>query len=357
MKFVDEAKIRIEAGKGGNGCVSFRREKYVPFGGPDGGDGGDGGSIFVVADENLNTLVDLRFTKAFRAESGQSGRSRNCTGHGGEDLTIALPVGTQVYDEDTDELLTDLLVIGEETKIAQGGFHGLGNVRFKSSTNRAPRQHSNGSEGESRNLRLELKVLADVGLLGLPNAGKSTLIRAVSAAKPKVADYPFTTLHPNLGVVSIEAHRSFVIADIPGLIEGASEGAGLGIQFLKHLARTRVLLHLVDVAPYDGSDPIESFKVIESEIQKYSDELADKPRWLVLNKLDLLPEDEREQRCQEILEGIGWQGQIYKISAVAKQGTQQLAAQVMEALEEIDSVESEDDNDAAVNNSAESKEG
>ncbi len=342
MKFVDEAKIRIEAGKGGNGCVSFRREKYVPFGGPDGGDGGDGGSIFVVADANLNTLVDLRFTRAFRAESGQSGRSRNCTGAGGEDMTITLPIGTQVYDEDTEELLTDLLVAGEPVKIAQGGFHGLGNVRYKSSTNRAPRQHSNGSAGEERNLRLELKVLADVGLLGLPNAGKSTLIRAVSAAKPKVADYPFTTLHPNLGVVSIEAHRSFVIADIPGLIEGASEGAGLGIQFLKHLSRTRVLLHLVDVAPYDGSDPVESFRVIEKEIQKYSDELADKPRWLVLNKLDLLPDDEREQRCQEILDGIGWQGQVYQISAVSKDGTQQLARQVMEALEEIDRVVDED---------------
>lgn len=355
MKFVDEAKIRIEAGKGGNGCVSFRREKYVPFGGPDGGDGGDGGSILVVADDNLNTLVDLRFTKAFRAESGQSGRSRNCTGHGGEDLVISLPVGTQVYDEDTEELLTDLLVIGEEIKIGQGGFHGLGNVRYKSSTNRAPRQHSNGSEGESRNLRLELKVLADVGLLGLPNAGKSTLIRAVSAAKPKVADYPFTTLHPNLGVVSIEAHRSFVIADIPGLIEGASEGAGLGIQFLKHLARTRVLLHLVDVAPYDGSDPVESFKVIEREIQKYSDELADKPRWLVLNKLDLLPEDEREQRCQEIIEGIGWQGPIIKISAVSKQGTQQLAGQVMEALEEIDIAANEDVADDQLSSNLESE--
>ena len=336
MKFVDEAKIRVEAGKGGNGCVSFRREKYVPFGGPDGGDGGDGGSIFVIADENLNTLVDLRFTKAFRAESGASGRSRNCTGQGGEDLIISLPVGTQIYDEDTEELLTDLLEIGEPVKIAQGGFHGLGNVRYKSSTNRAPRQHSNGSEGESRNLHLELKVLADVGLLGLPNAGKSTLIRAVSAAKPKVADYPFTTLHPNLGVVSIESHRSFVIADIPGLIEGASEGAGLGIQFLKHLARTRVLLHLVDVAPYDGSDPIESFRVIEGEIQKYSDELADKPRWLVLNKLDLLPEDEREQRCQEILDGIGWKGAVFKISAASKEGTQELAGRVMVALEEID---------------------
>ncbi|MDH3355607.1 MAG: Obg family GTPase CgtA [Chromatiales bacterium] len=354
MKFVDEAKIRIEAGKGGNGCVSFRREKYIPFGGPDGGDGGDGGSIFVVADENLNTLIDLRFTKAFRAESGESGQSRNCTGRGGEDLTISLPVGTQIYDEDTEELLADVLVVGEPIKIAQGGFHGLGNVRYKSSTNRAPRQHSNGSMGEARNLLLELKVLADVGLLGLPNAGKSTLIRAVSAAKPKVADYPFTTLHPNLGVVSIEAHRSFVIADIPGIIEGASEGAGLGIQFLKHLARTRVLLHLVDVAPYDESDPVESFKVIEGEIQKYSDELADKPRWLVLNKIDLLPEDEREQRCQEILDGIGWQGSVFKISAVIKEGTQLLAQNVMEALEKIDQIA--DDNVDAEEKLSESQE-
>jgi GTP-binding protein len=353
MKFVDEARIRVEAGKGGNGCVSFRREKYIPFGGPDGGDGGDGGSVFAVAEENLNTLIDLRFTKRFRAESGESGRSRNCTGKGGVDLMITLPVGSQIYDEDTEELLTDLLVIGEPVKIAQGGFHGLGNVRFKSSTNRAPRQHSNGSEGEARNLRIELKVLADVGLLGLPNAGKSTLIRAVSAARPKVADYPFTTLHPNLGVVSIEAHRSFVIADIPGLIEGASEGAGLGIQFLKHLARTRVLLHIIDVAPYGDIDPVESFRVIEREIQKYSDELATKPRWLVLNKIDLLPEDEREQRCQQIIDGIAWQGPVFKISAAAKGGTQLLVQNVMEALEEIDRVD--DDSDTAANQETESK--
>jgi GTP-binding protein len=334
MKFVDEAKLRVEAGKGGNGCVSFRREKYIPFGGPDGGDGGDGGSIWVEGDKSLNTLIDLRFTRSFKAENGQQGRGRNCTGKGGEDLTIMLPVGTIIFDEDTGEQLADITAIGQRFKIAQGGFHGLGNTRFKSSTNRAPRQSTPGTPGEIRQLHLELRVLADVGLLGLPNAGKSTLIRSVSSAKPKVADYPFTTLHPNLGVVSIEEHRSFVIADIPGLIEGAAEGAGLGIQFLKHLSRTGLLLHMVDMAPFDGSDPVESVRTIENEMTKFSEQLSGKPRWLVLNKLDLVPEDERESRCNDMIERLQWHDPVYKIVAISKQGTQQLAQDIMRYLEE-----------------------
>ncbi len=334
MKFVDEADIRVEAGNGGKGCVSFRREKYIPFGGPDGGDGGDGGSVFVVADDNLNTLVDLRFTRSFRAENGQAGMGRNMTGKGGEDLEIPLPVGTIVFDKDTGETLADLTEVGQRVKIAQGGFHGLGNTRYKSSTNRAPRQSTPGTEGEARNLHLELKVLADVGLLGLPNAGKSTLIRAVSAARPKVADYPFTTLYPNLGVVSIESHRSFVIADIPGLIEGAAEGAGLGIQFLKHVSRTLLLLHLVDVAPYDGSDPVEAVRVIEKELAKFSGELAQRERWLVLNKVDLLPEEEREEICADIIARLDWQGPIYQLSALAKEGTTRLTQDIMVHLEQ-----------------------
>ena len=334
MKFVDEADIRVEAGNGGKGCVSFRREKYIPFGGPDGGDGGDGGSIYVVADDSLNTLIDLRFTRAFRAENGQQGMGRNMTGKGGADLEIPLPVGTVIYDKDTDEQLADLTVPGQRIKIAQGGFHGLGNTRYKSSVNRAPRQFTPGTPGEARNLHLELRVLADVGLLGLPNAGKSTLIRAVSAARPKVADYPFTTLYPNLGVVSIESHRSFVIADIPGLIEGAAEGAGLGIQFLKHVSRTLLLLHLVDVAPYDGSDPVESVRIIERELAKFSDELAVRERWLVLNKLDLVPEEEREALCEDIVRRLDWQGPVYRIAALSKDGTVRLTQDIMEHLEQ-----------------------
>ena len=333
MKFVDEADIRVEAGNGGKGCVSFRREKYIPFGGPDGGDGGDGGSVYVVANESLNTLIDLRFTRTFRAENGQQGMGRNMTGKSGVDLDIPLPVGTLVYDKDTDELLADLTTIGQRVKIAQGGFHGLGNTRYKSSVNRAPRQFTPGTPGEARNLHLELRVLADVGLLGLPNAGKSTLIRAVSAARPKVADYPFTTLYPNLGVVSIEAHRSFVIADIPGLIEGAAEGAGLGIQFLKHVSRTLLLLHLVDVAPYDGSDPVEAVRVIEGELAKFSDELAQRERWLVLNKLDLVPEDEREALCTDIVKRLDWQGPVFAIAALSKDGTTRMMQAVMQHLE------------------------
>lgn len=334
MKFVDEARIRVEAGKGGNGCVSFRREKYIPFGGPDGGDGGDGGSVFVEADANLNTLIDLRFTKSFKAENGGQGMGRNMTGKAGDDLVLPLPVGTVIIDEDTEEVLVDLTRIGQREKIAQGGFHGLGNTRYKSSVNRAPRQFTHGTEGEVRNLRLELKVLADVGLLGLPNAGKSTFIRAVSSAKPKVADYPFTTLYPNLGVVRVENHRSFVVADIPGLIEGAAEGAGLGIQFLKHVSRTLLLLHLVDVAPFDESDPVEAVRTIEGELAKFSEELAQRDRWLVLNKLDLLPEEERDAVCDDIIARLDWQGPVFRVAAINKQGTERLTQAIMVHLEE-----------------------
>ncbi len=335
MKFVDEATIKVEAGKGGNGIASFRKEKYIEFGGPDGGDGGDAGSIYLVGDVNLNTLVDFRFTRRYKAENGQQGRSRNCTGKSGEDLYIKVPLGTQVYDVDTDELLGDVLSEGQLLLVAQGGVHGIGNVHFKSSTNRAPRQCTKGTPGEVRNLRLELKVLADVGLLGMPNAGKSTFIRAVSAAKPKVANYPFTTLHPNLGVVSIEAHRSFVVADIPGLIEGAADGAGLGIRFLKHLSRTRLLLHLVDAAPMDESvDPVAEVQALEAEMEKFDAELLEYDRWLVLNKLDLLPEEERDARCDEIVQRLNWQGPVFQLSALNKQGTQELCYRIMEYIEE-----------------------
>lgn len=335
MKFVDEAEIRVHAGKGGDGCLSFRREKFVPFGGPNGGDGGDGGSVYLVADSNLNTLVDFRYQRVFHAENGQSGMGSECTGKSGDDLYIKVPVGTLIYDVDTEECLGDLVTAGETLCVAKGGFHGLGNTRFKSSVNRAPRQTTKGTPGEARRLRLELKLLADVGLLGLPNAGKSTLIRAVSAAKPKVADYPFTTLHPNLGVVRVGQYRSFVIADIPGLIEGAAEGAGLGIQFLKHLMRTRVLLHVLDVAPIDGEDPIESAQAIVGELQKFSPELAEKERWLVLNKIDLLNPDEVDAVCDRVIKGLDWHGPVFKIAALEKEGTQELCYRVMERLEEL----------------------
>ena len=336
MKFVDEAIIKVIAGNGGNGAVSFRREKFIPFGGPDGGDGGDGGSIFLEATPGLNTLADFRNTRTYEAEHGERGMSRDMTGHGGADLTVPVPVGTLVYDLDTQELLGDLVKSGERLKVVQGGFHGLGNARFKSSVNRAPRQSTPGSTGERRTLKLELKVLADVGLLGLPNAGKSTLIRAVSGARPKVADYPFTTLHPNLGVVSVGEHRSFVMADVPGLIEGAAAGAGLGIRFLKHLQRTRLLLHLVDVAPYEGSgDPVQDAKAIAGEIKKFSPELAERERWLVLNKLDLLPPEEREPRCQLIVKGLRWKGPVYRISAISGEGTRELCQMIMDRLEAL----------------------
>ncbi len=333
MKFIDEAIVRVQAGDGGNGCASFRREKYIPRGGPDGGDGGDGGSVILVGDVNLNTLVDFRHVRDYRAKRGENGRSANCTGAKGEDLLIRVPVGTMIVDTETDEVIGDVIKDGQELVVAKGGFHGLGNTRFKSSVNRAPRQTSPGTPGEVRKLRLELKLLADVGLLGLPNAGKSTFIRSVSSARPKVADYPFTTLYPNLGVVSVDLERSFVVADIPGVIEGAAEGAGLGIQFLKHLSRTRVLLHLVDVAPFDMSDPVESVQKIASELDNFSPDLAQRERWLVLNKLDLLPEDERESRCKDIVERLGWQGPVFEIAAINKSGVQALVFKIMEYLE------------------------
>ncbi|MFT2089802.1 Obg family GTPase CgtA [Paraglaciecola sp. 2405UD69-4] len=335
MKFVDEADIRVEAGDGGNGVVGFRREKYVPDGGPDGGDGGDGGSVYLVADENLNTLIDYRFERFHRAERGKNGQSANCTGRGGSDLEVKVPVGTRATDSDTGEVLGDLTKHLQRLKVAQGGYHGLGNARFKTSTNRAPRQKTNGTPGEIRNLKLELMLLADVGLLGMPNAGKSTFIRSVSAAKPKVADYPFTTLVPNLGVVRLDAMRSFVIADIPGLIEGAAEGAGLGIQFLKHLERCRVLLHLVDLMPANGTDPVDNAKAIVGELEKYSPKLAAKPRWLVFNKVDLMLEEETEAECKRIAEAIGWEGEYYQISAFQKLGTQELCHHAMDFIDAL----------------------
>ena len=338
MKFVDEAKIKVAAGDGGNGCVSFRREKYIPRGGPDGGDGGDGGSVYLEADTGLNTLADFRFQRSYLAERGQKGMGSNCTGKSGDDLVVKVPVGTVVRDADTQEIIGDVVTIGQRLLVAKGGFHGLGNARFKSSTNRTPRQSSDGSLGEVRQLDLELNVLADVGLLGLPNAGKSTLITVVSNARPKVADYPFTTLYPNLGVVSPEPHRSFVIADIPGVIEGAAEGAGLGIQFLKHLSRTRLLLHLVDVAPLDGHDPLDDIQTIVSELTKFTEdregsELASRERWLVLNKLDLLVEDEARALCDDIVKRLDWQGPVYSISAAQRQGTEALMYDILNYLE------------------------
>lgn len=335
MKFVDEASITVYAGKGGNGALSFRREKYIAKGGPDGGDGGDGGSVILEGDSNLNTMVDYRFVRSYRAESGESGKGKNCTGKKGDDLVLKVPVGTTILDEDTGEILGDIQASGQQLKVAQGGFHGLGNTRFKSSTNRAPRQTTPGTEGEVRSLKLELKVLADVGLLGLPNAGKSTLIRAVSSAKPKVADYPFTTLVPNLGVVKVEAHRSFVIADIPGLIEGASEGAGLGIRFLKHLTRNRILLHIVDMAPYDGVEPADAAVAIAGELGRFSPTLAERERWLVLNKSDLLDAETFAQRKAAVLTALDWEGPVYEISAIKGEGTDALCGDLMNYLEEL----------------------
>ncbi len=329
MKFVDEATMRVQAGDGGNGCVSFRREKFIPFGGPDGGDGGAGGSVWLEADENLNTLVDFRHQRIFRAQRGQDGRGKQMTGRSGEDRVIRVPVGTMVINQDTRELIGDLIDHGQRLKVAQGGRGGRGNINFKSSVNRAPRRSTPGTPGDDRELHFELKLLADVGLLGFPNAGKSTFIRAVSAATPRVADYPFTTLHPHLGVVRIEAHRSFVIADIPGLIEGAAEGAGLGLQFLKHVSRTRLLLHLVDIAPIDGSDPVPQVRAIEAELRQYDPALMDKPRWLLLNKADLLATEDRQQRAQDIVQALEWQAPWFVISAVSREGTREvcLAAQ------------------------------
>ncbi|TEP61955.1 Obg family GTPase CgtA [Pseudomonas aeruginosa] len=335
MKFVDEVSIHVKAGDGGNGLMSFRREKFIEKGGPNGGDGGDGGSIYLEADVNLNTLVDYRYTRRFDAQRGENGGSKDCTGAKGDDLILPVPVGTTVIDANTQEIIGDLTEPGQRLMVAQGGWHGLGNTRFKSSTNRAPRQTTPGKPGEARDLKLELKVLADVGLLGLPNAGKSTFIRAVSAAKPKVADYPFTTLVPNLGVVSVGRYKSFVVADIPGLIEGAAEGAGLGIRFLKHLARTRILLHLVDMAPLDESDPADAAEVIVRELGRFSPALTERERWLVLNKMDqILDPAEREARKQAVIERLGWEGPVYVISALERDGTEALNQDIMRYLDE-----------------------
>jgi GTP-binding protein len=334
VKFVDEATIEVVAGSGGHGCLGFRREKFVPRGGPDGGDGGDGGHVILVADASLNTLVDFRYQRIFRAESGRSGEGGERTGRSGEDCRVRVPVGTLVYDADTEELIGDLVKVGRELVVARGGRRGLGNVHFKSSTNRAPRQTTPGEPGETRRLRLELQVLADVGLLGLPNAGKSTFIRAVSAARPKVADYPFTTLYPNLGVVRVGQDRSFVVADIPGLVEGASEGAGLGTRFLRHLTRTRLLLHLVDVAPLaPGADPVRDVRSIESELGRFSEDLAHRPRWLVLNKMDLLPPQEREGHCRELVRRLAWTGPRFCVSGLTGEGCRELTFRIMEYLE------------------------
>ena len=336
MKFVDEAFIRVEAGDGGSGCVSFRREKYIPRGGPDGGDGGDGGCVYLRADTNINTLVDFRFQRVHRAEHGHRGMGKDMRGRSGRDLLIRVPVGTRVFDQGTGESLGELLTHGQRLLVAQGGFHGIGNARYKSSTNRAPRQFSPGTPGERRDLHLELILLADVGLLGFPNAGKSSLIRQVSSARPKVADYPFTTLYPNLGVVSLGRSRSFVIADIPGVIEGAAEGAGLGIQFLKHLARTRLLLHLVDIAPLDESEePAELVRKIEAELAAFGGDLAGKERWLVLNKCDLIPPEVLQQRQEKLLDALGWQAPVYECSALTGAGTARLMEDLMYRLEQI----------------------
>lgn len=343
MRFVDEAIIKVIAGNGGNGCCSFRREKYVPRGGPDGGDGGDGGSVYLLADSDLNTLVDYRYIRTYKAKQGDKGRQRCQTGAGGDDTILKVPRGTIAIDVETGETIGELTKTGMSILVAQGGFHGLGNVRFKSSINRTPRQTTEGTEGEYRRLKLELRVVADVGLLGLPNAGKSTFIRAVSSATPKVADYPFTTMIPNLGVVGSEGDSSFVIADIPGLIEGAVEGAGLGTRFLKHLSRTRLLLHLVDLLPADLSDPADNALTIVSEIKKYGDELALKDCWLVLNKTDLLDSQTVDEISQKVINALNWKGPVAKISAISGEGTQALVRQIMEhirLLNETDAVDS-----------------
>ncbi|TAL74624.1 MAG: GTPase ObgE [Rhodanobacter sp.] len=334
MKFVDEAIIHVQAGAGGNGCASFRREKFIPFGGPDGGDGGNGGSVWMAADEGLNTLVDFRHQRHFKAQRGQGGMGSQMYGKGGEDTVIRVPVGTVITNVDTDEVIGDLTAHGQRLLVAQGGKGGLGNIHFKSSVNRAPRQFTNGTPGEERDLKLELRLLADVGLLGFPNAGKSTFIRAVSAATPRVADYPFTTLHPSLGVVRLGADQSFVIADIPGLIEGAADGAGLGIQFLRHVSRTSLLLHLVDIAPVDDTDPVAQVRAIEEELAKFNPELLERPRWLVLNKADALPEDERSKVAEDIVRRLDWQAPWFLVSALARDNTLTVCQAVQRFFEE-----------------------
>ena len=338
MKFIDEARIQIAAGDGGNGVATFRREKYEPEGGPNGGDGGRGGSVYAVADRNLNTLIEFRYTRKFVAQRGENGGSSECYGKGGRDIVLHMPVGTVITDTNSGDIVADLATDGQRILIAKGGKGGLGNMHFKSSTNRAPRQCTKGDPGEERELRLELRVLADVGLLGLPNAGKSTFIRAVSAARPKVADYPFTTMHPNLGVVRVSENKSFVIADVPGLIEGAADGAGLGIRFLKHLARTRVLLHIVDLIPPDPeADPVHDAHAIVAELEKYNPDLAAKPRWLILNKLDLIPEEERAERVAEFLSAYGATSGTphFAISAISGDGCRPIIYALQEALEKL----------------------
>ncbi|QSX77304.1 Obg family GTPase CgtA [Agrilutibacter solisilvae] len=351
MKLVDEAEIQVTAGDGGNGCIGFRREKFIPLGGPDGGDGGEGGSVWLLADENLNTLVDFRHQKTFRARRGENGMGRQMYGKAGDDLTITVPVGTVVTNVETDEVIGDLTQHGDRLLVAKGGKGGLGNMHFKSSINRSPRRALPGLPGEERALKLELKLLADVGLLGFPNAGKSTFIRAVSAATPKVADYPFTTLYPNLGVVSVEAHRSFVIADIPGLIEGAADGAGLGAQFLRHLQRTRLLLHLVDIAPMEGGvegvNPAEQVRAIERELEKHDPELLAKPRWLVLNKADLLLEEEQQAAAQAIVDELGWKDRWYLVSAIGRENTWPIMKDVMAFFDSLKEAAQEAANEAA----------
>ncbi|MBP42850.1 MAG: GTPase ObgE [Pseudomonadales bacterium] len=348
MKFIDEASIFVEAGKGGDGCLSFRREKYIPKGGPNGGDGGDGGSVFLIGDAALNTLVDFRFQPRYRAEKGEHGKGKDCAGAKGNSIYLRVPLGTSVFDDETDEYLGDVESADQQMLVARGGFHGLGNTRYKSSTNRAPRQTSPGTPGEVRTLRLELKLIADVGLLGLPNAGKSTLIRSVSAARPKVADYPFTTLGPNLGVVKA-GDDSFVVADIPGLIEGAAEGAGLGVQFLKHLSRTRLLLHLIDVAPVDGSDPGQNYKLIEQEVVRYSDGIAQKNRWLVFTKLDVLSDELADDIISEALTSIEYDGPVFRVSALLGRGTEELIHTVQAYLREQNTIESDESKQAERN--------
>lgn len=334
MRFVDEASIRVTAGNGGHGCVSFRREKYIPKGGPDGGDGGDGGDVWLEGDSGLNTLADFRHSRHFKAKNGQPGAGRQRTGKSADDVVVRVPLGTIVRAVETGELIGEVLEHGQRLLVARGGHGGRGNIHFKSSTNRTPRQSTPGTPGEERDLHLELKVLADVGLLGFPNAGKSTLISAVSGARPKVADYPFTTLHPNLGVVSLEPGRSFVIADIPGLIEGAAEGAGLGIQFLKHLQRTGLLLHLVEIAPVDGSDPAEQVRALERELLRFSDELAGRERWLVLTKIDQLDDELVRDTAADVIEKLDWRAPWYAVSSVARKGLDKLSGDVMNYLEQ-----------------------
>ena len=341
MKLVDEAEITVIAGNGGNGCVGFRREKFIPMGGPDGGDGGDGGSVWLQASENLNPLVDFRHEKLFRAQRGENGMGRQMYGKGGTDAVITVPVGTVVHNVDTDEVIGDLTQHGDRLLVARGGKGGLGNMHFKSSTNRSPRQSTPGTAGEERTLRLELKLLADVGLLGFPNAGKSTLIRAVSAATPKVADYPFTTLYPNLGVVSVEPARSFVIADIPGLIEGAADGAGLGALFLRHIQRTRLLLHLVEIEPLDGGDAVDQVRTIERELGKFDAGLLDKPRWLLFNKADLIPADDARELGESIVSRLDWRAPWFIVSGLAHEGTREVMLKVQAYLDELARVERE----------------